>query len=101
VTELPANVDLQWVGKTIDATEKILREMQQQLKAALDNAQRDRELAHRAIARTDQFEARLDAIAADIRTIRGDIASIDIKLAALPLIEVAVRGLTASMGADA
>jgi hypothetical protein len=60
----------------IDATEKVLREIQLQLKAALENAQRDRELAHRAVARVDQFEARLDTIAADIRNIRSDIASI-------------------------
>jgi hypothetical protein len=61
--------------------------------------------AHRAIARVDQFEARLDgiaadlrnqmsAIAADIRAVRSDVASIDIKLAALPVIEVALRKLT-------
>ena len=70
--------------KVVDATEKILREMQHQSKDALDSAQRDREMAYRCIARIDQFEARLDSIAADIRQIRSDMASIDIKLASLP-----------------
>jgi hypothetical protein len=74
-------------------TEAILPEIQLQLKAALGNAQRDRELAHRVIARVDRLEARLDSIAADIRSIRSDIASIDIKLAALPEIEIIIRGL--------
>lgn len=78
---------------TVEITETILREIQRQLKDALENAARDRELAHRAIARVDRFESRLDNIAADIRVIRSDIASIDIKLAALPNIEIAVRGL--------
>jgi hypothetical protein len=78
---------------TIELTEIILREIQQRLTDALENAQRDRTLAHRAIARTDQFEARLDGIAADIRAIRTDIAAIDIKLAALPNIEAAIREL--------
>jgi hypothetical protein len=92
-----------------DATERILREIQQQLTAALEGARRDRELAHRAVARVDQFESRLDGIAADlrnqvagmaadIRAIRGDIAAIDIKLAALPMIEIAVRRLTEREG---
>jgi|SRR5580765_2600655 len=89
----------------IDATEAILREIQRQLKDALDGAQRDRELAHRAIARVDRFEARFDSIAADIRAqmagvaadiriIRSDISSMEIKLAALPVIEQAIRQLT-------
>ena len=39
--------------KVVDATEKILREMQHQLKDALDSAQRDREQAYRGIARID------------------------------------------------
>jgi hypothetical protein len=82
----------------IDATEAILREIQRQLKDAL-------ELAHRAIARVDRFEARFDSIAADIRAqmagvaadiwiIRSDISSMEIKLAALPAIEQAIRQLT-------
>jgi len=77
----------------------ILREIQHQLKDALANAQREqsnllrRGLAHRPMARIDQFETRLDNIAADIRTIRSDIASIDVKLAALPMIEIAIREL--------
>lgn len=86
----------------IDVTEKLLREIQRQLRDALDSAQRDRELAHRAIARIDRFEERFDGIAADvrgqmagiaaeIRNIRSDISSIDIKLAALPAIEQAIR----------
>ena len=89
----------------IDATETILREIQRQLRDALDGAQRDRELAHRAVTRIDRFEARFDSITADIRTqmaglaadmanIRSDIAAIDIKLAALPVIEQAIRQLT-------
>jgi DNA repair exonuclease SbcCD ATPase subunit len=78
----------------IDATETILREIQRQLKDALDNAQRERELAYRPILRIDQFEARLDSIAADIRVIRSDISSMEIKLAALPVIEQAIRQLT-------
>jgi hypothetical protein len=77
---------------TVDITETILREIQK-LKDALANAQRDRELAHRPMARIDQFETRLDSIAADIRNIRSDITSIDIKLAALPAIEIAIRNL--------
>lgn len=68
----------------IDLSEIILRDVQQRLKDALENAQRDRTLATRAIARVDQFESRLDSIAADIRIIRSDIAEIDIKLTALP-----------------
>jgi hypothetical protein len=43
--------------------------------------------------RIDQFEARLDSIAADIRVIRSDISSMEIKLAALPVIEQAIRQL--------
>jgi DNA repair exonuclease SbcCD ATPase subunit len=77
----------------IDATETILREIQRQLKDALDGAQRERELAYRPILRIDQFEARLDSIAADIRVIRSDISSMEIKLAALPVIEQAIRQL--------
>jgi hypothetical protein len=78
----------------IEITETILREIQRQLKDSLENARRDRELAHRAVARTDQFESRLDSIASDIRAIRSDIASIDIKLAALPNIEAEMRRIT-------
>jgi hypothetical protein len=74
-------------------TETILREIQHQLRASLANAQRDRELAHRAVLRVDQFEARLDSIAADLRSIRSDIASIDIKLAVLPEMEITIRSL--------
>ena len=77
----------------IDATSEILREIQRQLKDALEGAQRDRELVHRAVSRVDRFEARLDSIAADIRVIRSDIASIDVKLASLPVIEAAIRKL--------
>jgi hypothetical protein len=55
------------MATTIDMTEKILREIQHQLKDALANASRDRELAHRPMTRIDQFEARLDSIAADLR----------------------------------
>lgn len=87
-----------------EITEMILREIQHQLKASLDNAQRDRELAHRAGARVDQFEKRFETMAADIRDrfdimagdiriIRSDIASIDIKLAVLGNIEADIRSL--------
>jgi hypothetical protein len=55
------------MATTIDMTEKILREIQHQLKDALASASRDRELAHRPMTRIDQFEARLDSIAADLR----------------------------------
>jgi hypothetical protein len=75
----------------VDSTERILQEIQRQLRDALENARRDRELAHRAILRIDAFEARFDSLAADIRAIRSDVASIDIKLAVLPEIESAVR----------
>jgi hypothetical protein len=78
---------------TINLSEVILRDIQASLKDALENAARDRTLAHRAITRVDQFEARLDVIAADIRAIRTDIAAIDIKLTALPNIEIAIREL--------
>ena len=77
-----------------DVTETILREIQRQLRAALENAQRDRELAHRAVARVDRFDERLDMVAADIRIIRSDVASIDIKLSALANIEAKMRELS-------
>jgi hypothetical protein len=56
-----------------ELTERILRDIQQRLTDALANAERDRTLAHRAIIRVDQVEARLDTTAADIRSIRADI----------------------------
>jgi hypothetical protein len=96
LTELSFLEGLSMPGE-LDIREQIVR-IDQMLKAALENAQRDRELARRAVARTDQFEARLDAIAADIRSIRTDIAAIDIKLAALPNIEAAIRDLRLKEG---
>jgi hypothetical protein len=57
------------------------------IKIALDNAERDRTLAHRAVARADIVEQRLDGVAADIRELRSDVAAIDVKLVALPKIE--------------
>jgi predicted component of type VI protein secretion system len=89
----------------VNLSEAILRDIQARLKDALDNAARDRTLAHRAIERVDQFEARLDTVAADIlvmradiRAIRSDIAAIDIKLAVLPNIEISLRELLTSRG---
>lgn len=94
---------------TVDLTDTVvLRDIQRRLKVALDNAARDRELAHRAMARVDVFEARIDSIAADlrgrvdsiaadIRTIRSDMTEIDIKLASLGNIEADIHAIMERM----
>ena len=49
-----------------------LQAIRRELAAALENAARDRELAGRAILRADASEARMDALAADLRTVRTE-----------------------------
>ena len=70
-----------------------LQAIRHELAAALDNAARDRELAGRAILRADASEARMDALAADLRTVRTDIAMIDMKLANLAVIQIDVADI--------
>ena len=70
-----------------------LQAIRRELAAALENAARDRELAGRAILRADASEARMDALAADLRTVRTDIAMIDMKLANLAVIQIDVADI--------
>ena len=50
------------------------REHLRDIQTALENAERDRTLAHRFLARADAVEHRLDFIAAEIREVRADVA---------------------------